>query len=105
MHSIKYIFFFLILLPGLGYAEQQLEVEIGDPKELFLTKRPYQSSGKAENNKRDEPKNFDEFLVLLKRDFGQFSKDLKKMKKEMEKQKRHSYHDSDFTPPVRPDWR
>ena len=104
MRSFQCVVFLLILLPGFVHAEQG-GVEIGDPKELFLTKKSHQPSVKTENNKRGEPKDFDEFLVFLKKDFRQFSKDLKEIQKEMAKQKRHSYHDLDFIPPKRPDWR
>ena len=85
-------------------APQNSDVAIGDPKEIFLTKKAKQQKT-LKTEKREEPKTMSEFLTNLKKDFKQVGKKLEGLKDELAKQQRHTFCDPDFTPPTRPDWR
>jgi hypothetical protein len=79
-------------------------VVIGDPKEIFLTKKAKQQKT-SKTEKRQQPETLSEFFAYLKKDFKQVGKDLKGLKGEFEKQQRHTFRDPSFSPPERPDWR
>ncbi|WP_136810444.1 hypothetical protein [Desulfosediminicola flagellatus] len=97
----------LLCIPSVLLAESG-KVRIGDPKELFLTERAGKEALKAQQE-RGEPQNIDEFLVMLKKDFGQIGGALKEferdLKAEIIKQNRNTFSDPDFIQPERPDWR
>ncbi len=78
---------------------------IGDPKEIFLVKKKTEKENISQIGKRKDPATMSEFLAYLKKDFKQAGKELSDLKIELEKQKRHTFHDPDFIPPKRPDWR
>ncbi len=120
---MRFLLFLLVLMqflfvpPAVLYAgEAETEIvskdnpqssliDIGDPKEIFLTKKKPKKQAESNTKENREAKTMSEFLFLLKSDFKKIGKEVSKIKTEWEEQQRHTFHDPDFTPPTRPDWR
>ena len=80
-------------------------VAIGDPKEIFLVEEKKDKEKDSEGEIGEDPKTMTEFLGYLRNDLKLVGRELSGLKDELMKLEKHTFNDTDFIPPKRPDWR
>ncbi len=80
-------------------------VAIGDPREIFLKRLPPKKQGNDKESTKKSPQSLAETFDALEKEFKKVGEDLRLATKEIASVRKKTFHDSDFIPPERPDWR